>query len=72
MCIGRLAGKTFHRPEQLSGQVSVCRGVKSRAEQKHGEDRRVEIQMSLELGFAAMRVVLRSLTGNIPMDMLTF
>lgn len=63
-------GKTFHRPEQLSGQVSVCRGVKSRGEQKHGEDKRVEIQMSLELGFAAMRVVFRSLTGDILMDML--
>ena len=68
MCIGRLAGKTSHQPEQLNGLVSVYRGVKSRAE--YGEDERVEIQMSLELEFAAMRVNLRNLTGDILMDML--
>lgn len=65
--IGRLVGRIFHRREQLSGHVSVCRGGKSRTE--YEEDEGVEIQISFELGFAAMRVVLRSLIGIILMEM---
>lgn len=35
----------------------------------HEENERVELHMSFELGFAAMRVVLRNLTEDILMDM---
>ena len=57
----------FHRREQLDGQVSVRREARAKPQ----EDQRVELQMSLELGFAAIRVNLRDLTADILMDILT-
>ncbi len=52
-----------HQRGQLRGKVSVRRGGKSRA-----GDERARLQMSLELEFAAMRVVLRKVKGDFFMN----
>lgn len=70
LCIGRLVVKLSHPRGQLRVQVSVRRGSESKV--GHGQDERVELQMVLELEFAAMRVFERNLRGDIGrMDMLT-
>ena len=51
---------------ERSACVEKVRAEQSKAEK--GEDDRAELQMSLERGFAAMRVVLKYLTGDTLMD----
>ena len=66
-CIGRLVEKLFHRRGQLRRQVSVSGWLKGMIER--GEER-VEIQISLELEFTAMRVFMKYLRRDFLMDML--
>lgn len=55
--------KNFRQREQLDGRVSVCGGGKRRGTRGTREREGGELQMSLELGLAAMRVGWRNLTG---------